>query len=154
MKTFDQFLSEKSNDAVISSITRKLFEAGINPVRYVQLRLAENMAPAMAAAPPGQAARPAGNMAGDPNQDIGQMKTMVAQIIQKYGKTHPEMTKIATNMQKEVEGLTAANQKDSQAMQQGQMPQQPQQQAPGVKPLPGQPQQGQPQPMMGQPPVR
>lgn len=150
MKTFNQFVEEVSYTPTVHQMTKKLIENGIDPVKYAYLRLAELATPQQAAA---QApAMPVGN---NPTAEIGQLTAAVNGILQKYGKTMPNVGKVATNMSKEVQTLTAAAQQDAQATQQIPAPAQPagmpnQQQAmPGQLPKPVQPQQrpAQPQPM-------
>lgn len=126
MNTFTQYLSSRANESAVDSIITSLMEANVDPINYLYLRLVEET-------PPGAAAVGAGP--ADPTQDITALTQAVNMILTKYGKTHPQMTKIATNMQREVQTLPAAAQQD---MQQNQQPQQPVPQAQQpVPPPPG-----------------
>jgi DNA repair ATPase RecN len=133
MKTFDQFVSEITHAEAVYQMTEKLVEHDVDPVLYAYLRLAENVPPAQAAV-----GAPGG---GSAVNEIGQLAQAVNGILTKYGKTMPNVGKVATNMNKEVQALTAAAQQDAQAAQQAQSGQQ--------QPMkPGQPMQpGQQQPM-------
>jgi len=121
MKTFSQFLTERSNEPAIRSIVRSLLESNVDPVRYTYLRLVEALAPgqAAAAAPaqPMQPQAPAPAQPGVPNpgQDIKALTDQVNKLVQAHAKTSPEMGKLLANMQREAQGLQAAAQKDAQA---------------------------------------
>lgn len=116
MKTFDQYVSEMSHAEAVYKMTSKLVENGVDPVLYTYLRLVENVPPAQAAV-----GSPGTN---NPSNEIGQLAQAVNGILTKYGKNMPNVGKVATNMNKEVQALTAAAQQDAAAAQIAQQPQQ------------------------------
>jgi hypothetical protein len=136
MKTFQQFLSMKSNEPILRGIARDLLESGIDPVRYVYLRLHEDMSPPQAAtaasmpgAPPAPQtapqSQPAGGAKSDFEQQIRDIQGKIEELL-KQGSNNPDVQNQIARFQEEAKNLASMHR--NQAQQQPKSPMQPGQQ--------------------------